>query len=42
MITNMLGSAVNDNFLKIHTKKNNIILLFLLKKMVTMKKYFIG
>lgn len=42
LITNMLGSAVNYNFLKIRIKKLSITLIFQLKKMVIMKKYFIG
>ena len=38
----MLGSAVNDNIFRIFSKKIDMNLLFLLGKMVIMKRYFIG
>ena len=41
-ITNMLGSAVSDNFLKIYTKEKHYNFIIPVKKNGDMKRYYIG
>ncbi|MGN6822097.1 MAG: hypothetical protein ACTHJ7_04915 [Candidatus Nitrosocosmicus sp.] len=42
LITNMLGSAVSENLLIIHTKSDSYKFVISVKKMENMKRYFIG